>query len=180
MKHSNFINPASNKQIFSLVVWRASSLLLLIASILALSIVTVQKYVHLKSLRKEIKQRSIRVAMFDSVMKQKQDLKQKDDFLNNQLTFINTTRQNTHNYATLLQNVRKTLKKWAHLESLSLDTKKIGLCVDCTQTSHAMGIVTALAQLPSLGQLQMRSLQPKQQGTASAIRLTLQGVVQSS
>ena len=132
-----------------------------------------------KSLRKEIKHRSLRVASFDSVMKQKQDLKQKDTFLTHQLTFITATTCAALRYATLLQNVKKSLKK-AQLESLSIDAKKIGLCIDCAQTNHAMGITTALAQMPSISNLHLRSLQPKQQGAATTIRLTLQGMVQSS
>ena len=179
MKNINFINPISSSQASSIRAWFTSSLLLAASLIIGLSMMTGKQYLELRALNHEKEQLHTSTISFNSTMQRKQELKKQEQALNEQLNLVATTIKQTQQHALLMANIKKTLKNLATLESLALETNTIQLCIDCTQTQQASEIITSLSQLPNIAGLHMNSLQPKQQGATTALRLNLRGTIKS-
>lgn len=180
MKHINFIKPISASQASSITVWLCSSLALTISMIIYLGIISWHEYWNLQTLKNTQQRLHLNVASFDTVMRRKQELKKQEQMIKDQLHLIATASKQTQRHALYLAHIKKTLKSWAALESLNLESTGIQICIDCAQTQQAHEIISSLAQLPDVTELHMSSLQPKQQGNITALRLNLRGTIKQS
>lgn len=155
------------------------SLLITTSLIIGLSLMAGKEYLELRALNHTKKHLLGSIKSFNSTMQRKQELKKQEQTLKEQLNLIATAVKQTQQHALLMANIKKTLKNSATLESLTLENNAIQLCIDCTQTQQASEIITSLTQLPHIAGLHMNSLQPKQHGVATALRLNLRGTIQS-
>lgn len=180
MKHINFINPLPTAQISSIKRWIMSSLFLGTCVLIALSVISGNKYWQLSALKQEkLRLHQNRLA-FNAAMQTKQELKKQEQALQSQLNLIESASKQTQQHAILLASIKQTLKNFASLESYTLESTGIQLCIDCTQTQQATEIVSSLTKLPDIAGLHMNSLQPKQHGPTTALRLNLRGTIKPS
>lgn len=180
MKNINFIKSISPSQASSIRIWLLSSSVFGFSLILCLSIAIWQEYFSLRILKRTQEQLHLSMTSFDSIMKHKQELKKQEQTIKEQLNLIAATNKQTQRHAQLIAHIKKTLKNSAMLESLNLESTDIQLCIDCAQTQQASEIISLLTQLPDISGLHMSSLQPKQQGATTGLRLNLRGTIKPS
>lgn len=180
MKNINFIKPIPPSKALAMKTWIIISLFWGTSLILCMCIVTWQDYFNLGTLKNTKKQLLQKVNSFSSIMERKQELKKKEQALKEQLNLIASSNQQTQQHILLMTHIKKALKNTATLESFNLESTDIQLCIDCTQSQQASEIVTSLAQVPNITGLYMSSLQPKQQGAITALRLNLRGTIKQN
>lgn len=180
MKHMNFIRPLPHNHKKSIRLWAVASVLLLTTLITAISILTIEDFLALNMLKKERDAAARSTSSFDTIMQRKQALKKQDQTLQEHVTLIANALKQTHHHAAVMTHIKKSLHNLAKLESFTLEPTYVNLCIDCTQTKQASEIISSLSQLPHIAGLHVRSLQPKQQGTTTALRLNVRGTVKLS
>lgn len=180
MKNINFIKPISSSQASSIRLWLTGSLLVGCALILGMGIVTWQEYFYLRALQHNKERLQNTLISFNTIMQKKQELKKQEQIIKDQLNLIVSAGKQTQQHAQLMTHIKRTLKNTLLLESFNLESNNLQLCIDCAQTQQASEIITSLAQLPDISSLHMNSLQPKQQGTTTALRLNLRGTIKQN
>lgn len=180
MKNINFIQSLPNKYKKSVTLWVRISLILSCILISAISVISINQLLELKILKDEQNKLRLSVASFNTVMQHKQTLKKQEETLKEQLYFINQIKHQTAYYAILIADIKKSLKNGSSLQSIILEPANIQVCIDCPQTQHASDIIGLLGKLPSIEGLHINSLQPKQHGAVTALRLNLRGAIKPS
>lgn len=180
MKNINFIRALPNKHKKSITLWAIISLGLSGIVIATMSILSISDFLILNALQKEHTKLSLSVASFNAIMQRKQTLKKQEQTLKEKLNFITNASQQTQQHASLMVHIKKSLKNVATLESIILEPAVIQLCIDCAQTQQASEIISSITKLPNITGLHVNSLQPKQQGATTALRLNLRGTIKPS
>ena len=180
MKNINFIKPISPAQASSMRMWLISSLFLGISLIVCMGIATLQDYFTLRILKLTKKQLNQNMSSFNTIMQRKQELKKQEHAIQEQLNVIANANKQTQQQIAFMVHIKKALKNSASLESFSFESAAVQLCIDCTQTQHASEIISSLGQMPDIASLHMSSLQPKQQGAVTALRLNLRGTIKQN
>jgi len=116
----------------------------------------------LKKLKKENSDQGNFVAKLTDIKQKKMKLEQKQTELTKRLNKLDRIQNNPHTYFSLFTKINDLLKGTGQLDTLDLFEKKINLAVQCPDIKQATKFMHNLLALPSVKNLKLISILPKE------------------
>lgn len=156
MKKINFV-PQRQKQ------WSKKTSLVFVLSILcAVVFLQVRQWKTLNMISHEKENKAEFVANITNLSEKKTKLLEKKKELDNRLTKLQRFQESPHHYFSLFNKINKMLKGTGQLNTLNLFQNKINLAVQCPDIKQATHFMHHLLELPSVADLKLVSILPKE------------------
>jgi len=154
MKNINFVNKP-NKEISN---WLRISLLLLIITIFAISIITIRQLLKLSAIKQEISQYTYKKENLHMMLQKKEALLKQQKKLKDQYDAINKFKTSPKKKLALLEDIYNLIPAHAKLKSIVITKKDIDLQIACSDEKIANWLVQQIAELPLIKNLTLASI----------------------
>lgn len=169
MKPINFTKSVSLNHHIALHRWFFFSTALVLATILALTILQIQQWHYARSLSHEKQLLAQQLKMLDGLLADKQKQLGKKELLHAQLLKITEQSKQPKNPAPFLKKIKTALKNNAALESFSLSEHHLELRISAESTGSLVKIANTLSHEKSYDGICVTSFEHKEQNKMIAV-----------